>query len=127
MWAERKKAGKGATQILEYTTSAEPQEAMRLLTTRMLSRGYVLDAQGDGFATFSKSPRLGWGWGCLALLSGGLLFIAYLLVVAVVRHRVTVTAYPQGSGARLVIASQAENTREDVERWIVEELGARPA
>jgi hypothetical protein len=108
---------------MEYVVELGPRECLDRIIAYMVAEGYSIENQSEHIVTLKRRPRMPMWLGCLAILSGGLLFIAFLVVAAFVEHRTTLAAYPiQDGRTRLVVGGQADLDREEIERWVVGNL-----
>jgi hypothetical protein len=108
---------------MEYFVKLPPKECLDRVTAYMVGQGYSVENQSECILTFKRRPQMPLWLGCLAILSGGLFLVAFLVAAAFLEHRTTLAAYPMAEGkTRLVVGGQAELDREQVERWVVENL-----
>jgi hypothetical protein len=108
---------------MEYVVDMKPREALDRVIGYMVSEGYSIENQGEHTATLKRRPRMPMWLGCLAILSGGLFFIAFLVAAAFLEHRTNLAAYPTSGGkTRFIVGGQSELDREEAERWVEENL-----
>jgi hypothetical protein len=108
---------------MEYVVKLPPKECLNRVTAYMVAQGYSVENQGEHVATFKRRPQMPLWLGCLAVLTGGLFLIAFLVAAAFLEHRTTLVVYPTAEGeTRLIVGGQADLHREEVERWVEENL-----
>lgn len=93
--------------------SASPAEVLDRATEYMARCGYGVETRTASSATFARSAQMDPALGCFLALLFLLPALIYMLLVAGKTKRVTVAAYPHGSGSRVVIGGDG---RTDVAR-----------
>ena len=97
---------------MPVSVSARPDEVLAKAEQTFVSSGYNVETRTPNSLTVYTKPEFEWTYGCLSILLGGFPFIGYLLILALVKYRVTVTAVPEGGGTAVAVSGL-----EDSESW----------
>ena len=95
-----------------------PAEVLDIVTEDMTRSGYGVESRTENTVTFSRSAQMNPAIGCLLALLFLLPAIIYMLAVAGKTMRVTVAAYPLGTGSRVVIGGDSRAAVANLRRWL---------
>jgi hypothetical protein len=118
--------------VVEYPK----EEALRLITARMVEEGFAVSEKTGQSATFSRRRRPDWSiamaltiLGILLVVVGLIMVTIYLLYFAIFRHYVSVhvEATPLGANrTKLVVSGNNLKTRYELSRWFRKGLSSIP-
>lgn len=102
---------------MAVTVNATPDDVLARAEATFVSSGYNVETRTPNSLTVYTRPKFEWTWGCSSIILGGFPFIGHLLVLTLVKFRVTVTAVPDG-GLTSVPVSGLENSEDWAQQWV---------
>ncbi len=111
-----KRAARQREREIGVEVSLPPADLLDYVVEDMLDEGWALQGRTATTATFVRDQGASIGWACCLALFFVVPAILYLLLYNTTR-RVTVAAYPYGSGSRLVVGGDPAAARGIVD-WV---------
>lgn len=99
---------------------ATPDEVLARAEVYFPAHGYTIETRTPNSLTVYTKPEFSWGLGILSILLGGFPFIGYILVLTLVKYRVTVTATPQGERTSVAVSGFADG-QDWAAQWVASE------